>query len=185
VVIPYQMPQMLMVDASSCYTNLVASGDWKLEVTKHAQIIALTTQILEIKQEMSQVKISSKPSGDTVKPLDEIKHRCDVFQKWHQTKVENGNEFNMVKKDGTNYWWCNNHKDPNSDQSGIYVFHKPTKHDALKQRKNEYSKKRGKGKTDAGVKAPAGPSSTPSTVASTASASKISLAKSLQKALTD
>ena len=47
----------LMAVASSYYTNLVASGDWKLEINKHVQIIALTTQILELKSsEISQVK---------------------------------------------------------------------------------------------------------------------------------
>jgi len=35
--------QLLMDDASTYYTNMVASGDWKSEVNKHAQIIALTT----------------------------------------------------------------------------------------------------------------------------------------------
>jgi hypothetical protein len=40
--------QSLMADASSYYTNLVASGDWKLETNKHAQIIALTMQIFGI-----------------------------------------------------------------------------------------------------------------------------------------
>ncbi len=31
--------QSLMVNASSYYTNLVASGNWKLEINKHAQIL--------------------------------------------------------------------------------------------------------------------------------------------------
>jgi hypothetical protein len=61
--------QSLMADTSSYYTNLVASGDWKLEINKHAQIIALTTQISELRMAMSQVKTSTKPSGDTNKIL--------------------------------------------------------------------------------------------------------------------
>ena len=48
--------QSFMADASSYYTNLVASGDWELEINKHVQIIALTTEILELKSEISQVK---------------------------------------------------------------------------------------------------------------------------------
>jgi hypothetical protein len=35
-------PQSLMDDAGTYYTNLIGSGSWKLESTKHAQIIALT-----------------------------------------------------------------------------------------------------------------------------------------------
>jgi hypothetical protein len=61
--------QSLMADARSYYTNLVASGNLKLEINKHAQIFALTTQTFELKMAMSQVKTSTKPSGDTNKNL--------------------------------------------------------------------------------------------------------------------
>jgi hypothetical protein len=77
--------QSLMTNASSYYTNLVASGNWKLEINKHAQIIALTTQILELKSEISQVKTSTKPSGDTGKVLH---NKNDNFQRWHLTKIK-------------------------------------------------------------------------------------------------
>jgi hypothetical protein len=73
--------QSLMADASSYYTNLVASGDWKLEANKHAQIIALTTQILELKHAMSQVKTSTKSSNDAVSPSNEAYSKNDAFQK--------------------------------------------------------------------------------------------------------
>jgi hypothetical protein len=52
---PWQMdkeivtPQSLMDDAGTYYTNLMGLGSWKLETGKHLQIIALTTQILELK----------------------------------------------------------------------------------------------------------------------------------------
>jgi hypothetical protein len=90
--------QSFLANASFYYTNLVASGDWKLEINKHVQIIALTTQILELKMAMSQVKPATKPSGDTDKNLCNKK---DSFQTWRLTKVDNGNKFNMVEKDGT------------------------------------------------------------------------------------
>jgi hypothetical protein len=42
--------QSLMEDTSTNYhTNMVASGSWKSKVNKHAQIIALTTQITELR----------------------------------------------------------------------------------------------------------------------------------------
>jgi hypothetical protein len=152
--------QLLMADASSYYTNLVASGNWKLEANKHVQIIALTTQILELKHTMSQVKTSTKPSGDAVNLSNETCSKNVVFQKWHLTKVENGKEFNMIEKDGTKLWWCDNHNHPDSKKLGMYVFHKSTEYDAWKQCKNEYNKRKGKGKSNADVKTPAGPSST-------------------------
>jgi hypothetical protein len=45
-------PQLLMDDAGTYYTNLIGSGSWKMESTKHAQIIALTTQLSELKTEI-------------------------------------------------------------------------------------------------------------------------------------
>jgi hypothetical protein len=135
--------QSLLANVSSYYTNLVASGDWKLEINKHKQIIALTTQISELKTAMSQVKTSTKPSGDTNKFLC---NQNDAFQMWHLTKVENGNEFNMIEKDGTKYYWCDNHKHPDREQLGMYVFHKPTEHDAWKKKKDEFNAmKKGRG----------------------------------------
>ncbi len=49
--------QSLMADVSSYYTNLVASDDWKLEINKHAQIIALTTQVLELNLRLVKSKL--------------------------------------------------------------------------------------------------------------------------------
>ncbi len=154
-----------------------------MKANKHVQIIALTTQILEMKHAMSQVKTSLKPSSDAVNPLNKLHSKNDVFQKWHLTKLENGNEFNKVEKDGTKLWWCDKHKNPDSKQLGMYIFHKLTEHNTWKKRKNEYNKRKGKGKSDADVKTPAGLSST-TPVALTVSASKLFLAKSLQEALT-
>jgi hypothetical protein len=122
-----------MEDAGSYYTNMVASGDWKLEVGKNAQIIALTTQITEFKTAFNQIKIdkSTKLHGeDTPKQLCK---QIFSFQIWRLTKLNNKKEFNTVKKEGKTYYWCDKHKHPDSEQSGMYVFHKPTEHDAWKK----------------------------------------------------
>jgi hypothetical protein len=63
----------------------------------------LMMQLLELKQEISQVKTSTKPSGDANKPLNEARDKCYTFQEWRLTKVENDNKLNMVEKDGTTY----------------------------------------------------------------------------------
>jgi hypothetical protein len=136
--------QSLMVNTSSYYTNLVASVNWKWEINKHVQIIPLTTQISELKMAMSQVKTSSKPSGDTNKILH---NQNDAFQMWHLTKIENGNKLNMIEKDSTTYYWCDNHKHPYSEQLRMYVFHKPTENDAWKKKKDKFNaRKKGRGK---------------------------------------
>jgi hypothetical protein len=136
---------------------------------------------LGVKSEISQVKTSTKPSGDTGKILC---NKNDNFQRWHLTKIDNGNEFNMVHKDGTKYYWCDKHKHPDSEQLGMYVFHKPTDHDEWKKKKEFFNfRKKGNGKpTTTNEKLSAGP---PSTIpaASANSTSKLFLAKSFQEAL--
>jgi hypothetical protein len=48
-------PQSLMDDADTYYTNLVGSGSCKLESNKHAQIIALTMQLFELKTDIQSL----------------------------------------------------------------------------------------------------------------------------------
>ena len=175
--------QSLMEDAGSYYTNMVASGDWKLEVGKNAQIIALTTQISELKTAFNQIKIDkpTKPSSDDTSK--QLRNSNDSFQRWRLTKVNNDKEFNMIEKEGKTYYWCDQHKHHESEQWGMYVFHKPTEHGAWKKKKDEFNaRKKGKGKP-AEQNSTATPSTAPP-AASNASASKLSLAKSLQEALT-
>jgi hypothetical protein len=93
--------QSLMDDANTYYTNLVASGDWKSEVSKHAQLITLTTQISELKQTGSQVKAST----NTFTPAPALSGPgSNKFEEWHLIKVDSKEEFNMIVKDGRNYY---------------------------------------------------------------------------------
>jgi hypothetical protein len=90
---------MLMDEAGTYFTNLVASGSWKVEVSKHAQIIALTTQISELKNEFSKVKIATMSNKKT--PTSGTDDTVNLkpwgnFEKWRITKVNNDAEFNMV-----------------------------------------------------------------------------------------
>jgi hypothetical protein len=98
-------------------------------------------------------------------------------------KVDNKEEFNMVVKDGKTYYWCDKHKFPLSNVQGMYVFYKPTEHDAWQERKSALNGRRG-GKKGEKEKATT-PASTPPVPkpSSTPSAAKLSLAKSLQEAL--
>ncbi len=62
-------------------------------------------------------------------------------------KIDNGNEFNMVDKDGTKYHWCDKHKHQDSEQSGMYVFHKPKDYDEWKKKKDFFNfRKKGNSK---------------------------------------
>jgi hypothetical protein len=92
--------QSLMDDASTYYTNMVASGDWKSEVSKHSQIIALTTQITELKKEFNEVKAAKNiiptPSGSTPSGSTPTGSGSNKFEQWRLEKVDNKEEFNMV-----------------------------------------------------------------------------------------
>jgi hypothetical protein len=174
--------QSLMDDASTYYTNMVAFGDWKSEVSKHSQIIALTTQITKLKKEFNEVKAAKNiiptPSGSTPTVSGSNK-----FEQWRLEKVGNKEEFNMAVRDGKTYYWCDKHKFPSSNVQGMYVFHKTTEHDAWQERKLALNGRRG-GKKGEKEKATT-PASTPPVPkpSLTPSAAKFSLAKSLQEAL--
>jgi hypothetical protein len=181
-------PQSLMDDAGTYYTNLVSSGTWKLESSKHAQIIALTTQLSELKTELHSLSKnapdkSKEPLAD--KSSSSAKNYGN-FEAWRLTKVNNGAEFNMVEKGGKKFYWCDEHQYPNHLTKGMYVFHKPAEHAEWKAQKDELNKKRNKksngtaSEASSSTTAPSNPAST----LNTAAASKLSLAKSLQEALT-
>jgi hypothetical protein len=46
----------------------------------------------------------------------------------------------MFEKGDKKLNWCDNYQYPGADVKGMYVFHKPTKHDALKARKMNSTK---------------------------------------------
>ncbi len=172
-----------MDEAGTYFTNLVVSGSWKAEVSKHAQIIALTTQISELKNEISKVKIVGKSNEKTLTPGTDDNSNVKPwgnFEQWRLTKVNNGAKFNMVENDGKKLYWCDQHQYPGNATKGTYVFHKPTDHDSWAAKKVYYKKKKG-GNRDAKVPdlmTPAALTLNPH------AATKLSLAKSLQKALT-
>jgi len=62
---------------------------------------------LELKQAVSQVKAST----NTFTPAPALSDpRPNKFEEWHLIKVTNKEEFNMIMKDGRNYYWCGQHK---------------------------------------------------------------------------
>jgi hypothetical protein len=75
--------QSLMDDASTYYTIMVASKDWKTEVNKHTQIIALTTQISELKKEFHQDKASNNTFTPASAPSGAGSNK---FEQWHLCK---------------------------------------------------------------------------------------------------
>ncbi len=99
-------PQSLMDDAGTYYTNLVGLGSWKLDSSKHAQIIALTMQLSELKtgiQSLTKNASDKSLNGSTTdKPPASVKSYGN-FEGWRLVKVNNNAEFNMVEKGDKKY----------------------------------------------------------------------------------
>ena len=100
--------QALMDDAAAYYVNLKNTGVWKMEMSCNSQIIALTTQLTELKTEIGKL---SAPRGTP--KLDEGKPTGGpakyVFKLWRLEKVDNKVEHNMIECDGKTWYWCDKH----------------------------------------------------------------------------
>jgi hypothetical protein len=129
------IPQSLMDDAGTYYTNLVGLGSWKLESIKHAQIIALTTQLSKHKTKILSL---------TKMPL--ISHQKDLLQisLLHLPRITVTLKLGALSKLTTmlnSIWLKRATKSIIGATStsirdliskGCYAFHKPTDHDAWK-----------------------------------------------------
>ena len=178
--------QELMDDASAYFINLKNTGAWKIEISRNSQIIALTTQLTELKTEFAASKASKgTPKLDTPK-LDDGKHTGGparyAFDFWRLEKIDNKAEHNMVERDGKTWYWCDKHKYNNKGvvTNGMYVTHKPDGHQSWIERRNKGRK--GSATASTGNDPAGKPTTTPS-VSNDSSASKLSLSKSLQAAL--
>ncbi len=103
-----------------------------------------------------------------------------IFELWRLEKVNNNAIHNMVERDGKTWYWCDKHTYNNKGNitQEMYVFHKPSEHDAWQAKKDCFGKKTPK---------EISPASTYAQVASAGfsntSTAKVSLSKSLQAAL--
>ncbi|MGL6008733.1 MAG: hypothetical protein ACRC1D_04680 [Culicoidibacterales bacterium] len=174
--------QSLIDDASAYYVNLKNTGTWKTELARNCQIIALTTQISELKTEVSRLSAKAPAKQEeTATPSDKPKY---VFELWRLEKVDNKLEHNMVQRDGKTWYWCDKHKHNGKNgviSNGMYVTHKPDQHDNWFARKSAlYSSKKGRTLAETSMNDKLNPTNAS---VSHNTASKLSLSKSLQAAL--
>jgi hypothetical protein len=100
----------------------------------------LNTQTSELKEEVKQVNTLTNTFTPTPASSGTGK-----FKQWHLKKIDNKEEFNIIVKDGKNYYWCDQDKYPLSDTQGMYVFHKPTENESWLACETALSEQRGKG----------------------------------------
>jgi hypothetical protein len=54
--------QSFIDDALAYYVNLKNTGAWKTEMSRNSQIIALNTQLLDLKTELSNLVFNKSPA---------------------------------------------------------------------------------------------------------------------------
>ncbi len=139
----------LMDDASAYFVNLKNKGNWKTEISRNTQIIALTTQITALETKVTKLSSAKAPTGHPATPGGATGTPGGVgtgnytFELWRLEKVDSKAEHSMIKRDGKTWYWCDNHTYNNKGvvSQGMYVFHKPgAEHDAWRAKKDRFKK---------------------------------------------
>ena len=146
------------------------------------EIIALTTEVKSLRDTLANLNATNTKSATGSTPTGTKLKSEDLNPNWRITKVENGNEFNMVIVDGKKYWWCPTGHKWDGAERPLYVTHKPgAQHDRWVARKNKWleSRRSQREKENAGDDKANG---TDNTAADTGD-KKLALSQSLQAAL--
>jgi hypothetical protein len=116
--------ELLMTKSSLFCLNLKSSGSWKIETSKHQQIIAFTTQLNEMKTKLA--KLTPKVGGASLpKTTADTPDMKGKFPLWRLKKVLSSEEHCMVKQDGAKWYWCEDGHSFENKLCGIYCMHKP------------------------------------------------------------
>jgi hypothetical protein len=101
--------QYLIDSNLAYYVNLKNTGAWKTEMSHNSQIIALTTQLLDLKTKFSNLVFNKAPLKQD-KNVPTSGKPGYVFELWRLEKVNNKLEHNMIKRNDKTWYWCNKHK---------------------------------------------------------------------------
>jgi len=135
----------IIAEALTIYNNAVSQNRWDNKDPKDAKIMALTTEVQQLRAETKQFSAmvtnnsSGKPKGsassDTSKDFLSIKS-------WRMVKTNDS-----VERDGKTWYWCPHHKVEGS-YDGLYVTHKAEEHDEWKNNRSQFRKKKFETKKD-------------------------------------
>ena len=141
----------LILEVVTIYNNAIASNTWDNKDPKDAKILALATEVQELRDMHTKMYALASNGGSSGQ------------QKPSSTKTGGGSRVNiaewrmkkstpMVERDGKTWYWCPHHKYEDM-YDGLYVTHKPEEHDEWQKRKETYkTKNRKKGSEDAKLK---------------------------------
>jgi hypothetical protein len=86
---PFIPSQDLIDKASAYYTNLKNTGTWKIKLTKNSQIIALTTQLSELKTEIAKISTNNGSNIKKDEAAPASGNKSYILECWHLEKVDN------------------------------------------------------------------------------------------------
>ncbi len=91
---------LLMDDAAAYFVNLKNTSNWKTEITRNTQIIAMTMQISELESKVFKLSTDSTSNGQSLTTRGGIgasAFNSDkyIFELWCLEKVDNKAECNV------------------------------------------------------------------------------------------
>jgi hypothetical protein len=123
--------QTLIDNTLAYYVNLKNTGAWKTETSHNSQIIALTTQLFDLKTKISNLVFKKTPLKQDKNVPTSGKPRY-AFELWRLEKVDKKLEHNMVERNDKTWHWCDKHTYNGKNgvvSKEINVTHKPDQHD--------------------------------------------------------
>jgi hypothetical protein len=117
--------KQLFLAAERFYNNEVSEERWDAVDPKDARIMALATEIEQLKQSQQKqpaAHVAEKPTSDSYLP-----------EKWRMVK-----KGDTIVHNGVTHHWCPHHVHPNGAYSGLYYKdHDPSTHDEWKKKKKK------------------------------------------------
>ena len=124
-----ETPTTLISLAVQKYNNMKKQNTWNQTNPKDAKIMALTTKLQKLENQVACYAVSSGTHQD--KSNAKGGKSSGGIDKWRMKNVGQSKTVN-----GVQYWWCPHHKLP-GQFDGLYVQHKPSEHDDWKRKRDE------------------------------------------------
>jgi len=130
----------VIAEALTIYNNAVSQNRWESKDPKDAKIMALTTEVQQLREETKQFSamVTSKSNGNSSSGGHQSGKSKDFLsiKSWRMVKTDD-----MVERDGKTWYWCPHHKVEGS-YDGLYVTHKPEEHEEWKNNRSQFRKKK-------------------------------------------
>lgn len=131
----------IFIAAERYYNNEVSEGTWTSIDPKDARIMALATEVENLKKSASSDKSTNKAALSTAANAGNARSgSTDLFFGVEKWRTENKGP--SITRDGIAYNWCPHHKHPAGHYSGLYYKdHDSASHDEWKKTRRWNAKK--------------------------------------------